>query len=227
MSSPSKTITRRTLGLAALLWLFSAAEAASQACLGVPTLDGHTAVSLDLGLSQPRNSYGISISANLRGPLSLAGGWALIKARDIAPNGDEMGATLALELPGAWASVCPSVGVGHTRFQRFQNQALVTTSRTLIPVGLYVGRTVPMGENRSLTGYVSPQVVFARTKLAYESGDFVGTDEGPAIKDTEFGLEAGVKLSVRRFFGGAGLRLTTLDDTDPTLAVALGILVGG
>lgn len=216
----------RALLLVVGLWLLGVVEAAAQTCLGVASADGQTALAMEAGFSQESRLYGISVAANLHGPLSLSGGWSLIKTRDISTNGDGLGVALAFVLPVPRAFLCPTVGAALTRSQRFDGRALVTISRTSIPVGFSVGERITVGSDLSLTGYVKPQFLFTRTSLAYESGDFIGTDEEGALKGSEFGLDTGLRLSSRTIFVGGALGLTTLDDDDPRFTATVGMLVG-
>lgn len=216
----------RTLLLVVTLWLSGVVEATAQTCLGIASMDGQTALAMGAGFSQQNRLYGISVAADLHGPLSLSGSWALVKSRDISTNGDDLGVALAFVLPVPRSFLCPTLGAAFSRFQRFDGRALVTISRTLVPVGLSVGERIAVGSALSLTGYATPRFFLTRTSLAYESGDFIGTDEEGALKGSEFGLDAGLRLSSRTIFLGGAFGLTTLDDDDPRFTATVGMLVG-
>jgi hypothetical protein len=86
----------------------------AQACLGVNTSDGRTAIHGDVGFAESTTAYGVGVTADLRGPLSVLGSYALVKLDDVDTSANQFGGGVAYELANPMCRFAPW-WVFHTR----------------------------------------------------------------------------------------------------------------
>src|SRR5262245_4753874 len=86
----------------------------AQACFGVPSMDGQYAISGGLGLTEGSKSYGVNVTANMRGPLTVGAGYSMLDIDNVATNGNSFGAGAAVELKNMSSlSLCPTVRMSY------------------------------------------------------------------------------------------------------------------
>ncbi len=204
--------------LAGGLGFVVAADALAQACLGVPAGAGQYAVSAGVDFTDGATGYGLGGHANLTGPFSVGAGYTRVSY----DNGDEGTNTFsgkaAYELPGSGISACPTVGLSYNRVPTTfgPNDGSVTT--ITVPVGFSVGNRLPAGPALSFTPFAMPHLLYVRTAVDD------GTDT--TVESTkQFGTVLGIVLGGQKFYGSAGVLLTTIDDSDPSFSIGLGAVV--
>ncbi len=195
----------------------------AQACIGVPSQDRQFGLAGAMGFTEGQKMYGGELSANLAGPLTVGGGYALVKPDDVDTNGNHFTGRAAFELPVASVSVCPTSGLGYTRFHEEEAGESATVTATVIPVGVGFGKSMRAGENMSITFAAIPQFLYIKNRV-----ETSGTLNMEA-EDSEnaFGAELGVNLGMRSWYVGGGASFNTVDGSEPVFQVGLGILFGG
>jgi hypothetical protein len=197
---------------------------AAQACLGVPTTNGRFALEGSFSSTADIKSYGADLTADLSGPVSVFGGYALVKIDDVETSGNSFGGGLAFELSMPSVSICPGAGVNYLRFHEEEAGEEVTITQTVVPIGLGIGRQVTAGPELFLTLFAMPQFLYVRSEI-----DISGSLGSGSFSDStnEFGVDLGVRLGSSSFYGGGSVGLTTIEDSDPTFSLALGLILGG
>lgn len=168
------------------LLLAAAGPLGAQACIGLPLPDGGLWIAGTFGGDPLR--YGAEATLNLAGPLALSADY-LGAAED--QEGYTLGARAAYELPLAAASLCPTVGVRRTRVDVAGGEDF---TRTLLPVGFGVGRTLPLSPSAALTVFALPEYAFV---LENEGREDAGV----------FSSEFGALLGLGPLYLGASVRV--------------------
>src|SRR5262245_23483470 len=197
----------------------TAGKAAGQACIATPARELQLALAGNLGFLENGKSYGGSLGYNLVGPLSVNGNIGVTKPDAGANDGLNVGANFGYELASTGGlSACPVVGVGYSNFagNNFGNDV----NSWIIPIGLGIGTSVPLG-----TGSGSRMILSGFPHFQYISTRFDAND--PRESDQEFGLDLDLVLHNTQMFGGAGVNFTTVNDSDPTFTLTFGLLLGG
>ncbi|MGH7482967.1 MAG: hypothetical protein ACRELV_12500 [Longimicrobiales bacterium] len=204
-----------TCTLAAIAVLAATASPAfAQACLGVPAGSGQYALGPTASFMDGAKSYGADVQANLSGPFSVGGGYALTDSDlEDAPNGHTLAATVSYELPIAQVSVCPSVGVSYG-WVSFEDDSKV--SNTTIPVGIGFGKSFAASESLDVTPYAVPQFMHMRPSVT-------GVEDLDSVN--EFAGTLGLQLGMNRIYGGGGVSMTTIEESEPVYFVRLGFIL--
>lgn len=195
--------------LAALLLVPIGLQA--QACRGVPQNSRH-ALSGGVGFPANATSYSMSGMTTARRGL-FVGATVGITSYDIAgvENEQMMGADLAHEIAGLkrTASVCPAVGV--------QYNVLEGVRMRSVPLGVGVGKTLPLGEGQksTFTAYAMPQFIWASL-----SADELDASES----DTYFGIGAGATVGVGQLVFGASLGKIFEEGADAVFGIHVGFV---
>jgi hypothetical protein len=195
----------------------------AQACLGVPSGDRQFGVQGGMGFTEGFKSYGGEVNANLNGPLSVGGGYAMVKPDNVDTNGNAFSGRAAWELPVAMISVCPVSGVGYTRFHDEEAGESATVTATVIPIGIGFGKKLMASENMFVTVSAVPQFLHIRNHAESTGTINMELDDN----QNEFGAEFGMSFGMRNFYAGGGVSITTIENDDPTFSVGLGFLFGG
>jgi hypothetical protein len=153
----------------AAVWIASAAEA--QICAGFPTADREFTIGGNVQFPEGLYHRGAEISYNLPGPLSVAGGAAVVSLEDERPlvaQGVSAMASYHLlgSSTGAGGQVCPFVGLGYTWSDDFGTSSSLSG-------GLGLGINISMGRNFGVYPYIAPQVVLA--SASFEDGSSTAT----------------------------------------------------
>ena len=195
----------------------------AQACIGVPSQDRQFGLAGAMGFTEGQKSYGGELSANLAGPLTVGGGYALVKPDNVDTNGNHFQGRAAYELPMGNLSVCPTSGLGYTRFHEEEGGESATVTATVIPVGIGFGKSFRAGENMSITFAAIPQYLYIKNRA--ESAGTINLE----VEDSEsaFGADLGVNLGMRSWYVGGGASFNSVEGSDPVFQVGLGILFGG
>ena len=214
----------RAAAMTALLFTAVTTEAAAQACIGVPVRDGQIAIEGQLGIADGLKTYGVAATANLAGPLTVQGGYTLLDLDDVDENANGFHANLAYEVPVKSLSACPVVGVSYAKWSQSFLGVDLDVSETVIPIGFGIGKTIPAGTSLGLTLYAIPQFLHIRGKI--EASDDTGS-ESAEENSNEFGSVFGFRLGSSAVYAGASVMFTTIEDSDPTFGVAIGLALGG
>jgi hypothetical protein len=102
--------------------------------------------------------------------------------------------------------------------------ASFTASTLTIPVGIGVGKRLPAGPELVVDIFAQPHLLWIRSDVEIE-GSF-GPEIGVDGSESEFGLGLGTNLATPTFFVGAGVGITTIEDSDPTFSLRVGLLLG-
>ena len=205
----------------ALGMVLVASDARAQSCTGVPTRDRQFAVMGDLALTDGATGFGAGVSANLKGPLSISGGYMLTNYDVGGPsgNGIEAGAAYEVKLRKlSRMSVCPTVGVEYA----WVSEAGEKLATTVIPVGIGFGRNVVDKPKFDMMAYAVPQFMHVRSHMESEALAIDATSS-----DNAFGSILGARFASARFFGGASVSLNTLEGSNPVFGVTVGYIFGG
>jgi hypothetical protein len=210
--------------MVALAATISPVGLAAQACLGVPTTNGRFALGGSFSTTTDIKTYGADLTADLSGPVSVFGGYALVKIDDVETSGNSLGGGLAFELSVPNVSICPGAGVSYLRFHEEEAGEEATITQTVVPIGLGVGKQVTAGPELFLTLFATPQFLYIRSEI-----DVSGSLGSASFSDSsnEFGVDLGVRLGSSSFYGGGAVGLTTIEDSDPTFSLTLGLVLGG
>lgn len=219
--SRSKTVSALALLLAG--GLIAAQEAHAQACLGIPAGPGRFALGGSVGFTDGATNYGASLLANLEGPLSVGAGYTLTKIDNVDENFNSFDGIIAYELPVQGISACPATGLGYGRIgsEAPELGASATLTNVVIPVGLGLGYTFSGRGPLSLTLHALPQFLYIRTTGELDIGD-VTIEETETT--SEFGTSLGFRIGLPQMFFGAGVSLTTMENSDPVFSVGLGLI---
>ena len=216
-----KTVSALALLLAG--GLIAAQEAHAQACLGIPAGPGRYALGGSVGFTDGATNYGAGLLANLEGPLSVGATYTLTKIDDVEENFNSFDGILAFELPLQGISACPATGLGYGRIGSDADQLgiSVTLTNLVVPVGLGLGHTFSGSGSLSLTVHAMPQFLYIRTTGKASNGSL-------SIEETEtaneFGTTLGFRIGLPQMFFGAGVSLTTIEDSDPVFSIGLGLV---
>lgn len=222
MSSLMRSLKRALLTVAAFAatWV---GGAAGQACLGVPTTDGQFSLSGGIGFSEGAKSYGGAFSADLVGPVSIGLGYELIDIDDISTNGNAFSGRIGFELAIPGVSMCPFGGASYARLHEEEFGVEATLSQVGIPIGMGIGKTFDAGSNLLVTLFGAPQFLYINASLdASGPGGSLDISES----NSEFALDMGVRFGTTAFFAGAGVGITTIEDSDPVFGITVGVLLG-
>ncbi|MGH7129515.1 MAG: hypothetical protein ACREIV_13175 [Planctomycetaceae bacterium] len=190
----------------------TAAPALGQACLGIPAGNGQFALGPTASFMENAKSYGGDFQANLDGAVSIGAGYALTDIDEVDANGNTLSGSAAYELAAGSVSVCPTAGVEYTWFSEGD------VSATTFPVGIGIGKSFSAGESLSITPYVMPQYLHMRS-----TAEFGGVSA--TVSENEFGGLLGLQLGTDRIYGGGGLSMTTIDESEPVYFVGLGFVI--
>lgn len=218
----------KLMALAAAGAVLSTGSAAAQACLGVPTRDAQFNLRGDVGFPEETKQYSAVVTADLNGPLSFELNAGLIDIDEVEDNGVSFGGKLAYELPGlTQASICPLAGGQYSTLTAEETAGGVTfeadASSLVIPIGIGVGKTLPLGTTSSFTLYAQPQYLHIRSSIDANVGDIEFEEEETG---NEFGIDAGARLGLGRFLVGGAVNWATIEEYDPVFSVTAGLTFG-
>jgi hypothetical protein len=216
---------RKTALLGVLVAAWPAA-ANAQACLGFPTADGQFAPAGLVDFTEGSRAYGADFSGNLVGPFSFVLGYSLIDIEDVDTNGNAFRGLAGFELSVPGVSMCPAGGIRYARAHEDDPdiQAEVTATLVTVPVGFGVGKRFMAGPNFYVTLFGFPHYLYVDAKLSAElpgGGEFSFSDS-----NSEFGADLGIRFGTSTFFAGASVGLTTIEDSDPTFGLIVGVILG-
>ncbi len=193
LKSNMRTFTRTWLAILSFL-AASALPAAAQACIGLPLVPGDFWLSGVVRGGDPVR-LGALLDANLSGPLTLSLGY-LQSTRD---GGDySLSARAAYELPYMEPSLCPVVGARYMRTPVAGEEAL---TQLAVPLGVGIGRTLPLAPSSSLTLFAIPEVSWVRSDVR------LANDGRERRTNWEPGAELGGLLGVGRVYVGASIQV--------------------
>jgi hypothetical protein len=203
--------------LAASAALLPAGALQAQACIGVPVGQGAMALVGHAGTTGDASRVGGDFVANLNGPLSLGFGYTRAGAEGTRPARDTFSGRAALQMLLVEPMVCPVAGVRHTRWAGTVATGGGDVRVLEFPLGVGIGATrALLAPGTGVTLFAVPQVVFQRTTTDGFGGERTDTA-------TEFEGEVGFRVGTARFFGGAGVVLSSASGADPLFAVSLGV----
>lgn len=217
------TRTKRTLTLAVGA-LFLPQLASAQACIGVPSSDGQFTLIGAAGFMDGAKSFGGGVAANLVGPISLGAGYRLVTFDDLDTNANAFNANAAYELSVPSVSICPATGIEYMRWSEDVDNVKVTITSTVIPVGVGVGRSFVAGDDFLVTLFALPHFLYVRGTVRGSEGN---VSVSVSDSSNEFGSALGIRFGSRTFYAGAGVSITTIEDSDPVFSLSLGVNVGG
>lgn len=196
----------------------------AQACIGIPTAEGSLAVVGGFATTDGAKGFGGTLHGNLEGPISIQAGYTLWDLDDIDENFNAFHAALGMEVPNLSFSACPFVGAEYATWSESAFGVDVEITQTVIPVGLGIGKSFAAGPALDFTLFAAPQFMYIRTKGSVSDGtdSFSDTESG-----SEFGLGVGFRMGTQAVFGGAGVSFNTIEESDPTFSLSIGLGFGG
>jgi hypothetical protein len=192
----------------------------AQACMGAPISGGQYAIEGGMGVGEGFKTYGGGVAANVAGPLAFAGGVSVTKPDAGGENITSFGGSGGYELvQSSRLSACPVAGLTYSTFSADFEGTEVDLNQIVVPVGLGLGTSLPAG-SMDVTLFAVPQFLWYRTSIS--------TDEG-SLSDSqnEFGVNTGLRLGVSSFYAGAGMSLTSVENSDPVFNFGIGLVLGG
>jgi hypothetical protein len=216
---------RRMMLAALALSAVPSAQLMAQTCFGYPTMDGQYALAGVVSFADGSNAYGAALNANVSGPLSLEAGYQYIDLEESDTNGNGFFGRGAWELSMTSLSVCPFAGVGYRDASEDLGDAEISVSLLSVPVGVGVGKRFTASPTMFVDLFAQPQLVWLRSdfEIEGEGGGEFGVDDS----ETEFGVSIGANLGTSRFYVGGGVNFTTVEDSDATFDLRVGIVLGG
>jgi hypothetical protein len=191
-----------------------------QACVGTPIANGQYGLEGGMGVGEGFKSYGAGLNANTAGPLSFSAGAALSKPDAGGDDMTTLGVSGAYELAQVGRiSACPTVGFSYSMFSTDLLGEELDINQMMVPVGVGLGTTLPAG-SMNVTLFAVPQFLWYRT-----TASMMG--ESDSETQNEFGLNTGLRLGVSSFYAGAGMSMTSVEDSDPVFNFGIGIVLGG
>lgn len=207
-----------TAVLAVAMLLSTAAAAAAQACIGLPTRDGQIAVAGAYSRMDDLNAVGGQFHADVSGPFSLGFGYSREFGRSEAlldgVSGDVQiyDARASYELYLLDPSVCVVTGLWY-----MDNARPGVEERLGVPLGFGFGKTL-RGPSASATLYALPQYVWLR-----QVDDVPDGDERVRTSN-EFMGEAGVTFGFAPFYVGGAYLVSTVSDPDSRFMLRAGFI---
>lgn len=215
----------RTMLVALSLSALPGAQLVAQTCFGYPTMNGQYALAGVASFTDGSTGYGAALNANVAGPLSLEAGYQYIDIDDVDTNGNSFFGRGAWELPVTSVSLCPFAGVGYSEASEDFGEVEASVSLLTVPVGIGVGKRFSASPTLFVDLFAQPQLLWMRADFEVE-GDG-GGEFGVDDSQTEFGASIGANLGTSRFYVGGGVNFTTVEDSDPTFDLRVGIVLGG
>lgn len=198
---------------------------AAQACLGLPLSEGANAIGAEGSFSDGMKSFGPSIQLNLNGPIAVSAGYRISTYDDIDPNGHGVSGMIGYELQLEGVSMCPVTGVSYDRVSESEGNATGTVSSTIIPVGLGIGKTFSSTtESLAVTLSATPQFLYVKTSVGVSEGQGSITFSDSS---NEFGATISAVVGTGTLFFGAGVTLTSIEESDPVFTIGISALFGG
>lgn len=192
----------------------------AQACMGAPISGGQYGIEGAMGVGEGFKSYGAGVAANLAGPLAFAGGVTVTKPDAGGESLTTFGASGGYELlQSDRLSACPVVGASYWTESADFDGTEVDVSQIIVPVGLGLGTTLPAG-SMDVTLFATPQYLWIRSSISSDEGSL-------SESQNEFGLNTGVRFGVSSFYAGAGMAMTSVENSDPVFNFGIGFVVGG
>jgi len=213
--------------LTALLFIgLSAQQVFAQACGGTPALEGQNAVDGQVGFTEGAVLYGAGITANLRGPFSIGLGYSIGTYSDIDNVGHGFSGAVGYELPVPNFSICPIVSAGYFQVTEPDIEPGIdaTVSELAGSFGLGLGTRIEAGPNLFVTLTGEPYFMRYRTRVEATQG---GVSGSITESQNDFGVDLGFSLGTGAFYAGAGVTLTTIENSEPIFSINLGFLIGG
>lgn len=210
----------KSLIAAAALVFTASGDALAQVCLGFPTMGGQYAIAGLIGFEDGATSYGAGVDFDLTGPLAFDFGYTLTTIDEIDDNANTFAGRGSWELPFTGASVCPNAGITYSSFGTDILGVDLDVSAIVVPVGVGIGKSFNASPTLKATLFGNPQFFYIREK-------FEGAGEEETETSSEFGADIGATLGTSRFFVGGGIFFTTIEDSDPTFNLRVGVVLGG
>lgn len=220
-----KTILVATLGAAAIVAGSSAAF--GQTCVGTPAGIGQFALHADLGFTDGARSWGGTLSLNLSSPLAFSAGYARTDFDDVDPSQNAFNGTAAFKLAASLpVEVCPVAGIGYSTLvdeSTFFGEKIRTEYTSLsVPIGISVGHRVALRNGVEILPYAFPHALHIWSRVV--ESDPIGAFETSDSR-TEFATTLGASVAFRSVFVRGSALVTTIDESDPTLSISLGLLL--
>jgi hypothetical protein len=201
---------KSTVGILAAVAAVGFAQAAeAQLCAGFPSSQRGFYFGGRIDFPSGDNTLGVEAAYNAAGPLAVFGGLNVIDHGDHSDNQFRVGAALEVAQLGAFigprVSACPTAEV---RWISDDGDTFME-----IPVGLGIGADLGLPAGPSVSGYVIPQIVFARL-----SGEGFDT-----VSSSDFGVTGGVMVGLGQIVVGGELRHVFISGADPVFGIRVGI----
>jgi hypothetical protein len=193
----------------------------AQACVGTPIAGGQYALEGGLGVGEGFKSYSGAVTANTVGPLSFNAGAALSKPDGGGDDITTLGVSGAYELTQLGRiSACPTVGFAYSVLPGIELYGSeVKFNQMVVSGGFGLGTSLPAG-SMNLTLFAVPQFLWYRTTAS-------GEGDSESVTQNEFGLSTGLRAGVSSFYAGAGMSMTSVEDSDPVFNFGIGFVLGG
>jgi hypothetical protein len=192
----------------------------AQACMGTPVGGGQFGVEGGMGVGEGFKTYSGGLNANMAGPLTFGAGVGITKPDGGGDNVTSLGASGGYELvQSSRLSACPVVGLNYSTFTTDVVGVELDINQLVVPVGLGLGTTLPAG-SLDVTLFAMPQFLWFRTTAKADG-------ESASDSQNEFGLNTGLRVGTSALYAGAGVSMTSVEDSDPVFNFGVGLVLGG
>ena len=197
----------------------------AQGCIGTPSRDGDYAVAANLGIASGAKSYGVEVSRNMLGPLTIGAAYAMTDFDNTSTNGNSFGGGVAWELTMPGASMCPTARIMYSRVHESTFGGEATVNQIVVPLGFGIGKSFPASPGLSLLLFGEPKFLYIRSSVDASAGGLGSFSASGS--NNEVGADLGLRLTSATFYAGASMSFTTIDNSDPVFGLIVGAVVGG
>lgn len=212
---------RVTITAFAASCILFAADVAAQACLRLPTQSNQATISGNAGFVDNANSFGGAFSYNSLGPVTVGAGLGVTTFDNSDENSLDASGLLGLEVPLTGLSGCVVTGL---RYSTIDFNDVFSVSTLQVPIGFGIGKSIPAGPRTALVLNAVPQFLFVRSRT---ERTVAGDTDIDTDTEGEFGLDLGATLASSAVFGGFGVFMSTINNSDPVFTLSIGLVLGG
>jgi len=206
---------------AIVAWLVLPHTVLGQTCVGSPTIPGQFALGGNVSFSDGATGFGAEGRANLDGPLSVGAGIGIIDIDNVDSNVTTLSGGLAYDLPVEGFAACPTAGVGYSTWSDTSQGVTFDLSEVSFPLGLSVGTQLGEEDSVLLLPSAAAGLFYYRLTGSISGG---GESVSDTESETEFFVGGGATLLLGQIFLRGGVSTTTVENSDATINLGLGIV---
>jgi hypothetical protein len=214
---------KRAMGACALALCVYATDGWAQACIGSPSPDGSISIEAQHTTTDNAKGWGGNANVDISGPLSVQGGYSRLDPDTTDADTDVFTGQVAFEFKASKWSLCPVAGAQFSSSDLESGSAEIDHTQLLIPAGIGIGMNVEAG-SLAITLFAIPQYLYVRNETELTVGS---AQTSTSSTSNEFGSTVGVRVGTPRLYAGGSVFLSTIENTEPTVYVVIGVSFGG